>query len=196
MEIAPTEIHSTTCWVSSADVCIMLCMVEPHSHIIMILGSHAKRELSENNSIDNAGRWMAGFPECYFHHHDSCWHPTWCWKRLQYEVETSLFSPWSCLFSSNRIWQIPSWMATWPWMPSSMLIRARGSWPTWEGWKSRSCRRWCWRDSISPRCQSPPPDLRMCQQRPPSSPRPITVPLPFPSPGGNPHPLHLSQLRF
>lgn len=106
------------------------------------------------------------------------------------------------LFTSvNRIWPIRSWMATWPWIPSSIPTRATGSWPTWEGWRSRSCRRWCCRASGSPRRPSLPHDLRMCPRQPelpppPSSPRPTAALPPSPSRGGNLHLLHPRHPQF
>lgn len=119
---------------------------------------------------------------------------SWPSSRKNFSV---LSKPIPNLFTSvTRIWLIPFWMATWPWIPSSMTIRARGSWLTWEGSRSRSCRRWWWRASGSLRCLSLPPELRTCQQLPPSF-RIAATALPLShSPEGNPHSLQPSQPQF
>lgn len=73
----------------------------------------------------------------------------------------------------DRTWQRGSLMAKYHWIPSSTSTRASGSWLTCAGWRSRSCRRWCWRDRDSlrlrrrrsPGCPSPRPPLRIPTRR-------------------------------
>lgn len=99
--------------------------------------------------------------------------------------------------SVHRTWLILYWMGRWLWICLSMPTRTRGSWPTWDGLKSRSCRRWWWRASGCPSCQSLPPALRKSPELLLSSARLAAAPLPPSlSPEGSHRHLHPSQHQF
>lgn len=75
------------------------------------------------------------------------------------------------LRKTQRIWQKGSLMVKYHWIPSSTSTRARGSWLTCAGWRSRSCRKWCWRDRDF---------LRFSRRHSPGQPSP-RQPLPIPT---------------
>lgn len=72
----------------------------------------------------------------------------------------------------DRIWQKSSLTVKYHWIPSSTSTRASGNWLTCGGWRSRSCRRWCWRDRDF---------LRFRRRRSPGRPSPQQQPPQIPT---------------